>query len=60
MLDAAAQSWLMTYVEEHADATLAELGQAWQAQSGQLVDQICLWQVLQKHYLRRKKICMRA
>lgn len=54
-LDAAAQAWLVAYVGQHPDATLAELNQAWQAQGGRSVGQTCLWQVLDEHDLRRKK-----
>jgi putative transposase len=54
-LDAAAQAWLVAYVGQHPDTTLAELGQAWQAQGGRPVGQTCLWQVLNEHKLRRKK-----
>ncbi|MGI4742836.1 MAG: hypothetical protein ACRYG7_47365 [Janthinobacterium lividum] len=35
-LDAEAQAWLVAYVGQQPDATLAELGQAWQAQGGPL------------------------
>lgn len=54
-LDAAAQTWLVAYVGQYPDTTLAELGQAWQAQGGRPVGQTCLWQVLEAHNLRRKK-----
>ena len=54
-LDAAAQAWLVAYVQQHPDATLAELNQAWQAQGGRPVGQTCVWQVLDAHDLRRKK-----
>jgi transposase len=54
-LDAEAQAWLVAYVGQHPDVTLAELGQAWQAQGGRPVGQTCLWQVLKEHDLRRKK-----
>ena len=54
-LDAAAQTWLVAYVQQHADVTLAELGAAWQASGGRPVGQTCLWQVLHEHGLRRKK-----
>lgn len=54
-LDAAAQAWLVAYVGHQPDATLAELGHAWQAQGGRPVGQTCLWQVLNDHKLRRKK-----
>lgn len=54
-LDAAAQAWLVAYVGQHADVTLAELGAAWQASGGRPVGQTCLWQVLAEHGLRRKK-----
>ena len=54
-LDATAQAWLVAYVGEHPDATLAELNAAWQAQGGRPVGQTCLWQVLDEHELRRKK-----
>jgi len=54
-LDAEAQAWLVAYVGQHPDATLAELNQAWQAQGGRPVGQTCLWQVLDAHDLRRKK-----
>ena len=54
-LDAAAQTWLVAYVQQHADATLAEVNQAWQAQGGRPVCQTCIWQVLDEHKLRRKK-----
>ena len=36
-LDAAAQAGLVAYVGQHPDATLAKLGQAWQAQGGRPV-----------------------
>ena len=45
----------MAYVGKHADATLAELGQAWQQHAGRPVGQTCLWNVLDEHGLRRKK-----
>lgn len=45
----------MAYIDQHPDATLAELSQAWQAHGGRPVGQTCLWQVLDKHDLRRKK-----
>lgn len=54
-LDTAAQAWLVAYVGEHADATLAELSQAWLAHSGRSVGQTCIWNVLDEHKLRRKK-----
>lgn len=54
-LDAAAQAWLVAYVGQHPDATLAELNQAWQAQGGRPVCQTCIWQVLDERRLRRKK-----
>ena len=54
-LDAEAQAWLVAYVGQHPDVTLAELGQAWQAQGGRPVGQTCLWQVLNEQKLRRKK-----
>ncbi len=54
-LDAAAQAWLVAYMGQHPDATLAELNQAWQAQGGRPVGQTCMWQVLDAHQLRRKK-----
>ena len=54
-LDAAAQAWLVAYVGQQPDATLAELNRAWQAQGGRPVGQTCLWQVLDEHDLRRKK-----
>ena len=49
------QAWLVAYVGEHADATLAELKAAWQAHSGRPVGQTCLWNALHAHGLRRKK-----
>ena len=54
-LDAAAQAWLVAYVGQHPDVTLAELNQAWQGQGGRPVGQTCLWQVLAEQNLRRKK-----
>ncbi|TGE11206.1 hypothetical protein E5J99_21015, partial [Hymenobacter elongatus] len=54
-LDAAAQAWLVAYVGQHVDVTLAELGAAWQASGGRPVGQTCLWQVLHEHRLRRQK-----
>lgn len=54
-LDATAQAWLVAYVGQHPDVTLAELNGAWQAQGGRPVGQTCLWQVLDEHQLRRKK-----
>ncbi len=55
LLSADDQAWLVAYVGEHADATLSELNQAWQAHSGQSVCQTCIWDVLEEHNLRRKK-----
>lgn len=54
-LDAAAQAWLVAYVQQHPDATLAEVNQAWQARGGRPVGQTSIWQVLDEHDLRRKK-----
>lgn len=54
-LDAAAQAWLVAYVQQHPDATLAELNHAWQASGGRVVGQTSIWQVLDEHNLRRKK-----
>lgn len=54
-LDAAAQAWLVAYVQQQPDATLAEVRAAWQAQGGRAVCQTCVWQVLAAHDLRRKK-----
>jgi len=54
-LDAEAQAWLVAYVGQHPDTTLAELGHAWQAQGGRPVGQPCLWQGLNDHKLRRKE-----
>lgn len=54
-LDADAQAWLVAYVQQHPDATLAEVNAAWQAQGGRRVGQTCIWQVLDEHALRRKK-----
>lgn len=54
-LDLAAQAWLVAYVQQQPDATLAEVNAAWQAQGGRPVGQTCLWQVLDEHGLRRKK-----
>ncbi|RYE90156.1 MAG: transposase [Cytophagaceae bacterium] len=54
-LDAEAQAWLVAFMGQQPDATLAELSQAWQAQGGRPVGQTCLWQVLDEHKLRRKK-----
>lgn len=54
-LSADDQAWLVAYVGQHADATLAELGAAWQAHSGRRVGQTSIWQVLHEHGLRRKK-----
>jgi len=61
-LDAAAQDWLTAYVQQHPDATLAEVNQAWQTSGGRPVGQTCIWQVLDEHDLRRKKkpACGRA
>jgi transposase len=36
-LDAAAQDWLVAYVQQHPDATLAEVTHAWQARGGRPV-----------------------
>ena len=55
LLSADDQAWLVAYMGQHADATLAELGQAWQAHSGRSVCQTCLWDVLNEQGLRRKK-----
>ena len=49
------QAWLVAYVGEHADATLAELNAAWQQHTGRTVCQTCIWDVLNEHDLRRKK-----
>ncbi|GAA3942977.1 hypothetical protein [Hymenobacter algoricola] len=54
-LDTAAQAWLVAYVGQQADVTLAELNQAWQAQGGRPIGQTCLWRVLDEQELRRKK-----
>lgn len=54
-LDATAQAWLVDYVGQYPDVTLAELSQAWQASGGRPVGQTCLWQVLDEQKLRRKK-----
>jgi putative transposase len=54
-LNAEAQAWLVDYVGQQPDATLAELGHAWQASGGRPVGQTCLWQVLKEQDLRRKK-----
>jgi len=54
-LDATAQVWLVAYVQQYPDATLAEVNQAWQASGGRAVGQTCIWQVLEEHNLRRKK-----
>ena len=54
-LDAAAQAWLVAYVQQHPDATLAEVNQAWQAGGGRPVGQTSIWQRLDAHDLRRKK-----
>lgn len=51
----AEQAWLVAYVGEHADATLAELNAAWQAEFGRPVGQTSIWTVLDEHGLRRKK-----
>ena len=51
----AEQAWLVAYVGQHADATLAELNAAWQTEFGRLVGQTCIWNVLNEHKLRRKK-----
>ncbi|WP_246558972.1 COG3415 family protein [Hymenobacter piscis] len=55
LLSADDQAWLVAYVGEHADATLAELNTGWQAHSGRSVCQTCIWDVLNEHGLRRKK-----
>jgi putative transposase len=49
------QAWLVAYVGQHADATLAEVGAAWRAHSARPVCQTCIWNVLDEHKLRRKK-----
>ncbi|AMJ64717.1 hypothetical protein AXW84_04185 [Hymenobacter sp. PAMC 26628] len=54
-LDAAARAWLVAYVRQHPDATLAEVNRAWQTSGGRPVGQTCIWQVLEEHDLRRKK-----
>ena len=51
----AEQAWLVAYVGQHADATLAELNTAWQAEFGRPVGQTSIWNVLNEHGLRRKK-----
>ena len=55
LLSAADQAWLVAYVGQHADATLAELNAAWRTEFGRPVGQTCLWNVLAEHNLRRKK-----
>lgn len=55
LLSAADQAWLVAYVGEHTDATLAELTDAWLVYSGRPVGQTCIWQVLNEQHLRRKK-----
>ncbi|OWP61317.1 hypothetical protein CDA63_20070 [Hymenobacter amundsenii] len=55
LLSASDQAWLVAYVGQHTDATLAELGAAWLAHSGRLVGQTCIWNVLDANRLRRKK-----
>ncbi|HEX8429364.1 hypothetical protein [Hymenobacter sp.] len=55
LLSADDQAWLVDYVGQHADATLAELNDAWRAHSGRPVGRTCLWNVLREHGLRRKK-----
>ncbi|MBT9395061.1 hypothetical protein KLP40_17980 [Hymenobacter sp. NST-14] len=49
------QTWLVAYVGQHADATLAELNAAWQAAFSRPVGQTSIWNVLDEHGLRRKK-----
>ncbi|MBT2559511.1 transposase [Hymenobacter sp. ISL-91] len=55
LLSADDQAWLVAYVGAHADATLAEVGHAWQQHAGRSVCQTCIWDVLNEHGLRRKK-----
>ena len=54
-LDAAAQAWLVAEVGRRSDATLAELRDALQAQTGQRVSVGSVWRVLDEQGLRRKK-----
>lgn len=54
-LDAAAQAWLVTQVGRQPDATLTELRDALQAQTGQRVSVGSVWRVLDEQGLRRKK-----
>ena len=51
----AEQAWLVSYVGQHADATLAELNAAWQTEFARPVGQTSIWSVLNEHGLRRKK-----
>lgn len=54
-LDAAAQAWLLAQVGRQPDATLAELRDALQAETGQRVSVGSVWRVLDEQGLRRKK-----
>ena len=54
-LSADDQAWLVAYVGEQADVTLAELNAAWLVHSGRPVGQTSIWNVLNEHQLRRKK-----
>ncbi|WP_139255375.1 hypothetical protein [Hymenobacter psychrophilus] len=42
-------------MSQRADAALAELNAAWQAEFGRPVGQTSVWNMLHKHGLRRKK-----
>jgi len=54
-LSAAAQAWLVAQVGRQPDATLAELRDALQVQTGQRVSIGAVWRVLDEQGLRRKK-----
>lgn len=54
-LDAATQAWLVAAVGRQPDATLAELRDALQAETGQRLSVGVVWRVLDELDLRRKK-----
>ena len=54
-MDAATQAWVVAQVGWQSDATLAELRDALQAETGRRVSVGVVWRVLDEQGLRRKK-----
>jgi len=54
-VDAATQAWVVAQVGWQSDATLAELRDALQAETGRRVSVGVVWRVLDEQGLRRKK-----